>query len=174
VKTFKNFLINENLTDEQKSLSEDFNVLFISDEGENDWYECQKMFKSSSWKVLINDCGVVVSFSKDASSMFPANLNVVEVEDIPEGLNISGEWHYDFDKSAFKENYSFKLESQREALIAKATSKMTYLLQAKEDGDITNEEDAYLTAMKDYRAALRRMELQGGQSVDWPTEPQSF
>lgn len=66
----------------------------ISEDGQ-DWYECQKLFAEDTYKIAYDSDSIVRSIATDASTLFPLNLSVVEVETLPEGCDISGRWKYD-------------------------------------------------------------------------------
>ena len=55
--------------------------------------------------------------------------------------------------------------------MAVATTRITWLQGAQEDGDITAEEEAELTALRAYRTALRRLDLSTAPDINWPEVP---
>lgn len=68
-------------------------------------------------------------------------------------------------------DYQAIATTKRDKLMAVATTRITWLQGAQEDGDITAEEEAELTALRAYRTALRRLDLSTAPDINWPEVP---
>lgn len=71
IKKFKTYEPSSNAID---------GVLYLRSEDGKDWYEIQPQFSDNTLKVMFDDDGLVVSCSRDASSLFPVDCGVLEVE----------------------------------------------------------------------------------------------
>ena len=71
IKKFKTYEPSSNAID---------GVLYLRSEDDKDWYEIQPQFSDNTLKVMFDDDGLVVSCSRDASSLFPVDCGVLEVE----------------------------------------------------------------------------------------------
>ncbi|ELZ5051218.1 tail fiber assembly protein [Enterobacter asburiae] len=162
------FSITNELSESQKELADKFDVKFINDKNGVDWYEYQKKFQSDTWKVCVDTNGRVCSFSKDISSVFPMDLMVVEIDNIPDGLNIIEPWYMDLKDKSFYRDETLVAELKRQSLINDVTSEMLPLIQASEDGDITNEEEDELMSLRKYRTELRRLDISNAPDIQWP------
>lgn len=65
-------------------------------------------------------------------------------------------------------NHIAEAEIQRTALMAEATAKIDYYAAAQEDNDITETELAAFSALKKYRAELRRLDISAAPDITWP------
>lgn len=63
------------------------NVIFCKDENGNDWYDLVKTFQSDTVKLMYDKEGNISSVTKDASGLFPAELNILEVEKVEENFD---------------------------------------------------------------------------------------
>ncbi|HFG0021174.1 TPA: tail fiber assembly protein, partial [Escherichia coli] len=73
----------------------DAGVLFLLDENGNDWYECQKLFSECTKVIAYDSNNIVVSITDDASTLWPIGLSVAEIEILPDGVDINGNWMFD-------------------------------------------------------------------------------
>lgn len=65
------------------------------------------------------------------------------------------------------ENAEFRRNSEMKA----ATTRINALVEAQEDGDITPEEEAELTALRAHRTWLRRLDLSTAPDIQWEEMP---
>lgn len=165
------FRLTEDLTPVQKELAENYSVLFLNDENGTDWYFYQKRFQDDTWKVVIDDQGRVFSLSKDCSSLFPQNLKVVEIEDLPSGFNIKEPWFINLDTLEVYRDEKYMAEEKLRKLTDDATRTMQPLIQAEEDGDLTDDESEKLRALRQYRTELRRLDVSNAPDIQWPSMP---
>lgn len=97
------------------------NAAFLADNNNLCWYEAQKLFKPSTYKIVYDNDGRICAFSKDASTLFPINKNVVELNVIPKDFDISSYWYYGPNGIYFNESAkAAKIAERRNALKAKA------------------------------------------------------
>lgn len=149
-------------------------ALYLQTEDGLDWYYHLTRFQADTMKICFDDNGVIRSFHADASRLFPSGLSVVEVNisDVPDGLNIYGEWLFKDGKIVpVPVDYIAEAEKKRDSLMDVATARITALTEAQEDNDITPEEEQELTALRTYRSALRRIDLNAAPDIDWPNNP---
>lgn len=62
-------------------------VLYLKSEDEKDWYEIQSQFSKDTLKVMFDDSGLIISSSRDVSSLFPLNCGVLEIDTKEDNLN---------------------------------------------------------------------------------------
>ncbi|EAZ7418758.1 tail fiber assembly protein [Salmonella enterica] len=61
---------------------------------------------------------------------------------------------------------------ERDKLMASATARINLLVEAQDDDDITAAELSELTALREYRTKLRRLDLRYAPDVEWPSLPE--
>lgn len=64
---------------------------FIDAEG-NDWFKSLPKFTKKFSLAIDNDTGVIRSISEDTSRLYPVGMTVVEIDSLPEGCDIFGNW----------------------------------------------------------------------------------
>ena len=55
-------------------------AVYLKDENGLDWYESQSQFSANTLKVMFDDNGLIISSSRDVSSLFPLNCGVLEID----------------------------------------------------------------------------------------------
>lgn len=55
-------------------------AIYLKDENGLDWYESQAQFSANTLKVMFDDNGLIISSSRDVSSLFPLNCGVLEID----------------------------------------------------------------------------------------------
>ncbi|MCU6406652.1 hypothetical protein [Enterobacter quasiroggenkampii] len=70
------------------------NALYIKDEANNDWYDIQSQLTKKHIFAYETATGIIRCISDDASKMYPVNLSVSEIDEIPDGFSIDGSWLY--------------------------------------------------------------------------------
>lgn len=165
------FRLTEDLTPVQKEMSENYSVLFLNDESGTDWYVYQKRFQDDTWKVAVDEQGKVISLSQDCSSLFPQNLIVVEIEKLPSGFNMKEPWFINLDTLEVYRDEKYMAEEKLRKLTDDATLIMQPLIQAEEDGDLTEDESEKLRAYRQYRTELRRLDVSNAPNIHWPSIP---
>lgn len=64
---------------------------FIDDSG-NDWFKSLPEFKKKYTLAIENETGIIRSISEDAARIYPLNLSVIDIDELPSGCNIFGDW----------------------------------------------------------------------------------
>lgn len=153
-------------------------AMYLKAETGEDWYDCQKTFAEDTLKIAYNGDGVIVSASKDVSAMFPSGLSVAEVDATTvtdlDAL-ISGGWAYADGKITAVVPTHAQLvataSAQKTLLMSQCTDKIAPLQDAVDLEIATDDEKAQLTAWKNYRALLNRVDTSTVPSVSWPAMP---
>lgn len=142
-----------------------------------DWYECQKLFRDDTVKVIFDKTGVITAFSTDVSTLCPAWSSVVEVsaEDVPKDLSIAGGWLFTDgqikQKEATLEECKARAIVKKHKLLQSAAVLMAPYLDAESLGMATDEEASTLLKWRSYRVLLNRVDTDNPGSIDWPTPP---
>ncbi|MBW7618136.1 tail fiber assembly protein [Citrobacter portucalensis] len=168
MKHFKNFKLYE---PDDKELP---TALYLRDENGNDWYSVIDNFSLDTFKISYRDDGLIIGCDLDATGMFPVNLSVVEIApaDVPAELFPDGSWFYKDGKLQQIRDYLADAETERNSRMAVVTARITELTEAQDDGDITIAELEELSAMREYRTKLRRLDLTSAPDITWPVPPE--
>lgn len=93
-------------------------VQYFQSEDGKDFYESLPLFTKKYKLCITPDSGIICSISQDASALYPAGFSVVEVDELPEGADISGNWKFDNGViSRIPVNYARKLEAMRQSYL---------------------------------------------------------
>ena len=171
-------IIMKNFT--AKNVDHDGIIIGVAtDETGADWYDSQKKFSNDTLKIVFNSAGVIVSMSHDVSALWPAGNSVAEIPtyDVPDDLDISGDWIFDGKKITQRIYSGEELIAQatikRDSLMAVATSVIAPLQDAIDIGSATDAEVELLKQWKTHRVALNRLDLTTAPNIKWPEEPNS-
>ncbi|OHY40519.1 hypothetical protein BBP07_17965 [Citrobacter koseri] len=145
---------------------------FISDDG-RDWYESQASFSPDTLKVAYDEAGTIRSISQDVSSIYPRDLSVVEFPATKANLRVTlGDyWFYKDGKLQQIRDHLADAEAERNSRMADVTTRIDWLEDAQKDGDISADEEKELATLRDYRIALRRLDLSTAPDINWPEVP---
>ncbi|END8971898.1 TPA: tail fiber assembly protein [Citrobacter freundii] len=156
------------------------NVLFLQDDKGNDWYDVIKLFdESKTLKIGYDDDGRVRTFTTNIHAFFPVNLNVVELPATEANLRVSlgDDWFYTDGKLQQIRDYQAMALAGRDNRMTDVTMRINWLEAAQEDGDISDDEKAELTALRAYRTELRRLDFsdvtnqESYNAINWPPVP---
>ncbi|HCM56647.1 MULTISPECIES: tail fiber assembly protein [Citrobacter freundii complex] len=156
-------------------------VMFLHDEKGNDWYDVRELFdESTTFKIGYDDDGRVRTFTTNIHAFFPVNLSVVELPASKAnlGVTLGDDWFYKDGKLQQIRDYLANSEAERNSRMNEATARINWLSAAQEDGDITDKEEAELTALRAYRTALRRLDFSNVTdkesyiAINWPEKPE--
>lgn len=154
-----------------------FNAIFLqSDEG-LDWYYHMSRFQADTLKICYDKNNIIRSFSNQVDRLFPLGMSVSEVDqtDVPEGLNIHGEWVWNGTKiiprQLTREELIQQAETRRGELLAEASDVIALLQDASDLGIAADEEAAMLLLWKRYRVMLNRLDLSTLPDIQWPERP---
>lgn len=174
MRLYKNFTKTDELTPVQRELSENCSIQFIHDESGVDWYILQKTFQDDTLKIQYDNKGLIIAADDDVSKLFPIGCSVVELKrsDIPDGFQ-PGQFTFDGGKiSPVKIDYIAVATIQRDKCMAAATVRINQLVESRDDGDITVDEELMLVRLREYRSELRRLDLSLAPDITFPEEPQ--
>ncbi|EAB1736992.1 tail fiber assembly protein [Salmonella enterica] len=171
---FKKFTKTTELTPVQQELSENCSVQFIHDESGVDWYVLQKLFQPDTLKIQYDKTGLVIAADKDATKLFPLNCSVVELADtdIPDGFQAGNFTYSNGVIAPVQVDYVALATAERDRRMESVTVKINQLVEAQDDDDITADELSELTALREYRTKLRRLDLRYAPDVEWPPLPE--
>ncbi|AYB48623.1 phage tail protein [Candidatus Williamhamiltonella defendens] len=176
MKMYKNFNKTdiEALSEKQRELKYNINASYLQDENGDDWYDLQKTFQPDTFKVMFDEKNTVVSIARDASTLFPLNCNIVELDSLPEGAENNGEWIFDGHqvvRGIYTEaERTRQAAREKEKWMDRASKAIGPLADAVELGIATEQEVQALKIWKAYRVALHRLEPKAGE-ITWPEVP---
>ncbi|HAX5210427.1 TPA: tail fiber assembly protein [Escherichia coli] len=180
MKIFKNF--TSYTPGEDKAELIEAGVVFLQDENGNDWYECQKQFSENTVKVVYDSNNIIVSISNDVSTLWPVGASVAEIETLPDGVDIDGNWIFDGEnvvervrtadelKTMAESRRTERLNSARQQLVISQTK----LLRGR---ILSEDEQSTLDAWLDYIDAVNALDFNTitdkatFNAIAWPTEP---
>ncbi|EJD1357930.1 tail fiber assembly protein [Salmonella enterica] len=156
----------------------DNNFLYFRSEDGQDFYESLNKF-TKRYKLCIDSEGVIRSISEDVSRLYPAGFSVVEVNKLPAGFNIYGDWQYKKGAVvAVPVDYHAKAETTRQKLLTDANSTIADWRTELALGDISDDDKANLTQWMAYIKGLKSLDLTGisdeatFNKIQWPELPQ--
>lgn len=163
----------EKYTPEDKEPIPGYDVLYLRDDQDNDWYDAQKLFSEDTIKVAYDESGAVRSYSIEVHRLVPVGLSVIELPATKANLRVTlGEdWFYKDGKLQQIRDYVAIATAERDSRMRAATARIDWLAAAVEDGDASDSEEAELAALRAYRTALRRLDLTVAPDVKWPETP---
>ncbi|CAD6169593.1 tail assembly chaperone [Escherichia coli] len=175
----KNF--TEYTPDSDRSELVGLGVGFLQNEAGNDWYEAQGNYSPDTYKVMYDTKGVVRSIVRDVSGLYPNGFSVAEVESLPDGVDIDGNWVFDGEnvvaRTLTAAEWLAKAESQRSALISDAKETISLWQSELLLGTISDDDKESLTEWIAYIKALQALDLSGVTDEEsynatvWPDEP---
>ncbi|EAA8668849.1 phage tail protein [Salmonella enterica subsp. enterica serovar Typhimurium] len=156
----------------------DNNFLYFRSEDGQDFYESLSKF-TKRYKLCIDYEGVIRSISEDVSRLYPAGFSVVEVNKLPAGFNIYGDWQYKKGAVvAVPVDYHAKAETTRQKLLTDANSTIADWRTELALGDISDDDKANLTQWMAYIRKLKALDLSEVKNeatftaIRWPALPQ--
>lgn len=154
-------------------------VQYFQSEDGKDFYESLPLFTKKYKLCIIPDSGIICSISQDASALYPAGFSVVEVDELPEGTDISGNWTFDNGViSRLPVNYTKKAEAQRQSYLNQAYEKINDWRTELQLGTINDKDRAALALWMDYISQIKKMELPvinteaEFDAIKWPDQPE--
>ncbi|EQB7362872.1 tail fiber assembly protein, partial [Escherichia albertii] len=162
-------------TPEQYQLTKKAGVVWLYTEDGKNWYEEQKNFQPDTIKIAYDKNNVIVTVSKDVSTINPEGLSVVEVSDITANRRAdnNGNWMF-LDGKVVKREYTKQelqqqAELQKSALLSEAESVIQPLERAVRLNMATNEERARLESWERYSVLVSRVDT---ANPEWPQKPE--
>ncbi|HAM3643895.1 TPA: tail fiber assembly protein [Escherichia coli] len=167
----KNIKAGNPKTPEQYQLTKKAGVVWLYTEDGKNWYEEQKNFQPDTIKIAYDKNNVIVTVSKDVSTINPEGLSVVEVSDITANRRAdnNGNWMF-LDGKVVKREYTKQelqqqAELQKSALLSEAESVIQPLERAVRLNMATNEERARLESWERYSVLVSRVDT---ANPEWP------
>lgn len=170
---FNNFKIYEPELPEMPGV----NIGYLISDENIDWYESQKEFSEDTLKIAFDQRGLIRSYSKDISMLWPVGLSVAEValDAVPANMNITGSWLFDGEKitpyQPTKAELIAEAEKQKTRLMDEASKSIAPLQDAIDLGIATDKEKASLSEWKKYRVMLNRVDTSTAPDIEWPEAP---
>ncbi|HDN7368367.1 TPA: tail fiber assembly protein [Salmonella enterica subsp. enterica serovar Chester] len=156
----------------------DSNFLYFRSEDGKDFYESLSKF-TKKYKLCIDSENIIRSVSEDVSRLYPAGFSVVEVNKLPAGFNIYGDWKYSNGAVvAVPVDYHAKAETIRQKLLTDANSVIADWRTELALGDISDNDKDSLTQWMAYIRALKTLDLSDVKdeatftAIRWPALPQ--
>ncbi|EAB2143403.1 TPA: tail fiber assembly protein [Salmonella enterica] len=156
----------------------DSNFLYFRSEDGQDFYESLSKF-TKKYKLCIDSDNIIRSVSEDVSRLYPAGFSVVEVNKLPAGFNIYGDWKYSNGTVlAVPVDYQAKAETTRQKLLNAANSVIADWRTELALGEISDDDKARLTKWMTYIRNLKALDLSEAKneatftSIRWPSLPQ--
>ncbi|MEB0352897.1 tail fiber assembly protein [Citrobacter freundii] len=171
---FKRFTRYHPVEGEQAELAEKHNVMFLQSEDGTDWYEAQKKFATDTMKLVIDDEGIIRSFSRDITTLWPVDKSVAEVEYTTsfDDVWIDGGWQYRDGKVSPRVYTQAELAEQAErkksSLLAEAMAAIAPLERAVKLDIATSDEIDLLEVWERYSVMVNRVDT---SKPEWPTPP---
>ena len=171
----KNITAGNPKTAEQYQITRKYNVTWLFSEDDKNWYEEQKNFQPDTIKIAYDKNNVIVTISKDVSTINPEGLSVVEVSDITENRRADNDGNWMFlDGKVVKREYTEQAlqqqaELQKAALLSAAESVIQPLERAVRLNMATNEERARLESWERYSVLVSRVDT---TKPEWPQKPE--
>lgn len=171
--------VEENLINDAKTIKENtgMDVIFLRDSEGELWHEAQYQFNSETMKVVFDERGVIIMYSKDATLLNPVDCSVAEVsvKNVPAELDESQEWVF-IDGEIKKrvssdEECRDKTELERKDIIAQALDKIAVIqLKLQAGRKLTDSESQTLNLMLDYIDEVEQFTV-SEYPVAWPEIP---
>lgn len=171
----KNITAGNPKTAEQYQITRKYNVTWLFSEDDKNWYEEQKNFQPDTIKIAYDKNNVIVTISKDVSTINPEGLSVVEVSDITENRRADNDGNWMFlDGKVVKREYTEQAlqqqaELQKAALLSAAESVIQPLERAVRLNMATHEERARLESWERYSVLVSRVDT---AKPKWPQKPE--
>ncbi|EBL8959817.1 phage tail protein [Salmonella enterica] len=156
----------------------DNNFLYFRSEDGQDFYESLSKF-TKKYKLCIDSENIIRSVAEDVSRLYPAGFSVVEVNKLPAGFNIYGDWKYSNGAVvAVPVDYHAKAETTRQKLLNDADNAIKDWRTELTLGIISDENKAALILWMNYINVLKSLDLTDVSdeatftAIRWPALPQ--
>ncbi|CAM3957025.1 tail fiber assembly protein [Serratia silvae] len=151
-------------------------IMYFRDATGKDWFKHLPEFTKKFSLAIDNDTGVIRSISKDASRLYPVGLTVVDVDNLPDGCDILGDWIFDGEKVILRakkyEEILVQEQRYKDVCLEIATKAIAPIQDAKDLGVATKEELAKLKEWMIYRVQVNRIDVNAKIDVEWPATPE--
>ncbi|AVJ18324.1 MULTISPECIES: tail fiber assembly protein [Serratia] len=146
-------------------------ALYLQDDKGRDWYASQDKFKKVYTLAINPRTGVIHCITQDVSALFPDGLTVVDIDELPPGCDISGDWVYSNGTVKKAEGANIRQTAElKNKLMNQATSRIQVLADAVDLGMATQKETAQLAQWREYRVLVSRIDTEASD-ITWPEIP---
>ncbi|BAN98647.1 hypothetical protein E05_38810 [Plautia stali symbiont] len=132
-------------------------VQYFKSEDGQDFYESLNLFTKKYTLCIEPDTGIIRSMAEDVSSLYPAGFTVVDVDELPDGVDISGDWLFEGEKIVpripTQGERVAKAKFKKAALMQQASTVIAPLQDAVDLDMATDAEKALLLSWKKYLRA---------------------
>lgn len=165
---YKNFVISKQEHDPELNGL----VVYHVDEEGRDWYELQLTFRDDTIKVGYNPQGLVCTVSQHVYALCPTGLSIAEVESLPDNFVLEyGAYEYlngdVVPHIPSVEDVAAAADERRKQLMSDVSVELAVLEDIANSGTGTEQELNRLAALKQYRIALMRLDI----NQTWPELP---
>lgn len=149
-------------------------IQYFIDEDGKDWFKSLPEFKKK-YAVAFDSNGIIRFCGDDPSRFYPVGLSVVDVDSLPEGLNVLGGWIFDgkniVPRVPSEDELISQAENEKARLMAIANNAIAPLQDAVDFGIATRDEETFLLSWKKYRVLLNRIDTTDPDIIVWPEKP---
>ncbi|MDR0164948.1 tail fiber assembly protein [Enterobacter ludwigii] len=144
--------------------------LYFQDVHGRDWYETLTGWKGA---VSLDNDGIVVAYEQDVSYMgMEEGRSVYEVDPLSVPVDVLGNYKYaDGVFYDIRPDEAMLAEQRRKQLIEGAGHIISVLQGAVDESMATDAEVASLSAWKQYRVLLYRIDTSNAPDIEWPVMP---
>ncbi|WAT03693.1 tail fiber assembly protein [Rouxiella badensis] len=152
-------------------------IQYFKDEAGEDWFKSLAKFSKKYALAIVESSGVICAIATDPSRLYPAGLSVVEVDELPEGIDNDslGEWVFDGENVVARSYTSAELQEQasktQTKLLASANSTISIWQTELLLGTINDRDRAQLVEWVTYIKALKSVNVTTAPDIEWPTAP---
>jgi hypothetical protein len=150
-------------------------ALFLKSSEGADWYQAQIHFSTNTRKIVFRENGDIVSQHSNVAMLWPIDMSITEIleTDLPDGFPVSDvscvDWQYKDGKVISKPiDFVAVAAQRRDSEMSALSARITALMEAQEDGDITEAELTELVTLRERRTKLRRLDLSQAPEIEWP------
>lgn len=149
-------------------------IQYFIDEDGKDWFKSLPEFKKK-YAIAFDSKGVIRFYGDDPSRFYPVGLSVVDVDSLPEGINVLGGWIFDGEiivpRKPTKDELIANAEYEKNSLMTLANEAIGPLQDAVDLGIATRDEETRLLSWKKYRVLLNRIDTTEPEKIVWPEKP---
>ncbi|WP_334470116.1 tail fiber assembly protein [Arsenophonus sp. PmNCSU2021_1] len=146
---------------------------FISEDG-TDFYESFKLF-SKKYKIGFDENRIIRTLSEDISAIYPHELSIVDIEELPDDFNIDEKWVYingEIERYQLTKKELIQQAEQSKYSLMNNTNMIIHPLQDAVDLNMSTEnEKLQLGKWKKYRILLNRIDTSAAPDIEWPKKP---
>ena len=150
-------------------------IQYFIDENGHDWYQSLPKFKKK-YAIAFDENGIIRFYGENPARFYPGGLSVTDLDALPEGINVLGDWVFDGKKVTRRvlttEEQRKNAEAQRAQRIENAIRSVASIqLRLLGGRPLTDEETARLNATLDYIADVESTSITGAPDIRWPPVP---